>query len=364
MNDSYDDILNIFASEDDQRFQESSSDGTENVLLKFHSKGVTELPAPLELAKFLNIQQNLTICGFTRKPNSVLFEISKSDQLNNWLVKLFEERHSNMSLTAEKKTNILGICKGKFNIIINGTLVFLVLIPNVASIEFPCHHNIQPYGLGNGKLMNIVACNLRDEPFEIVSKFLSLLDDNSSELKKIYGIRLEYNDETDTHNLRFLIMRKIISNNLLSLLKNHFSSISFSGDTFHIIPSILKTAIDKKLLNNERLRDFWKITFQNDILLCTVNEMTIIDKPAKLNVPSNSNNITGGTQPVSHQTSHDSPIPSTSRSIFDRLMPRNASLANIEEMNLAMGFRKVSNSNAKSLYKPKIKSVIGKINRK
>lgn len=359
-----DDILQIFATDQDLFFSDaprSSTESSDNVTLKFFTKGSMASPNAVDIAEFLINQHNLNICGLSFKGNSVLFEISHSSQLVDWLVKLFEERHSNMKLNTESRHNILKICKGKFNLLINQTLIFLVVIPGSSAIMFPCQNNIHPYGLCNRNIANVIAGSLTNEPSQIILSFLnSRYNSNHPEIELIYGIRLEWNSELDTHNLRFLMKHSNISDKLLGALKDLFGSISFSPDTFHIIPTLLRKGIDKQLASGRDYSDVLKYIINNDILLSEVNEMTVMVKKPKndsfTQSSSSSRRITTG-----HTYSATS-----SRSIFDRLQPRANSLTDIEMRNISMGFRRVNDhaSIDHSSVKPKLKSIVQRISRK
>jgi hypothetical protein len=270
-----------------------------------------------------------------------------------------------MKLNAESRPNIFRIAKGKFNLLINHNLVFLVVIPGTSSIIFPCLHNTQPYGFHNGTISNIIANSLSDEPSQIVLRFLNSRNAiNCPALNLIYGIRLEWNDESDTHNLRFLLNHSNLSESFLNALKDIYSSISLSSDTFHVIPMLLKKGIDNKLSTGLDYSDVWKFIKKNDILLSDVNEMSVVAKnPTTNNVTSN--NSSRSNSSTARNLSNHSAASST-RSIFDRLMPRENTLSATEELNLSMGFRRVTDRNitARRLIKPKMKSVVTKISNK
>jgi len=78
-----------------------------------------------------------------------------------------------MKLNAESRLNILKVAKGKFNLLINHNLVFLVIIPGTSAIMFPCLNNTQPYGLCNRTIVNIVSNSLSNEPSQIILRFLN-----------------------------------------------------------------------------------------------------------------------------------------------------------------------------------------------
>ncbi|KAL7016118.1 hypothetical protein ACKWTF_016831 [Chironomus riparius] len=325
---SGEDILQIFATEQDLSFSDNSkarTDSSDNVLLKIFTKGsMTSLNAE-DIAEFLIHQQKLNICGLSFKSNSVLFEISHSSQLNDWIVKLFEERHSNMKLTAERRSNILKVAKGKFNLVINNNLIFLVIIPGTSAIMFPCLKNSQPYGLCNETTVNVVSGSLPDEPSQIILKFLNARNTtNHASIKPIYGIRLEWNDEKDSHILRFLIDQSNLSDSSLNALKNLYGSLSFSSDTLHIIPTLLKTGIDKKLASGLDYSDVWKFIMKNDLLLSEVNEMPVVAKIPTINSHTRNSLSRPSSSTIRNTTSLAAA--NSSRSIFDRLMPRDLSL--------------------------------------
>lgn len=357
-------VLQIFASDHDLSFVDDSNlraDKSSNVLLKFYTKGSQKLPGYAELVEFLTDEVKLSICGISFKSKAVLFEISYSNHLENWLVKLFEERSSNIKLTADGQQNILNICKGKFSMLINHRLVFLVMIPNSTAITFPCQEHTEPYGFSNGDIINLSAFSLKEEPSAILINFLKYFSDlNYMEVSLIYGIRLEWNEDSDTHNLRFLIKRSNLCERLLKTLKDAFKSISFLSETFHIIPIILKTRIDTKLANGHEFSDVLNLVISNDLIRSDVNEMTIITR---------NNTRPALSIPPHHSTSTH--VPSTSfncksasnRSIFDRLKPKDYIPSHTDRMNNSMGFRRVHRNYDKTnhLNKIKIKSVVKKV---
>ena len=189
-----------------------------------------------------------------------------------------------------------------------------------------------------------------------IMEFLKIREENATELKLVYGIRLE-SDNGNSYDIRFLLKHADMSDSFLGKMKTLFGSIFFLSDTAHIIPNLLKTGIDKQISFGRGYSELWKYVGSNDMFSFDVNEMSIFCKGSKIcsNIKSTINN------PVN--SANDSSQPGPSRSIFDRLLPRESGLSHLEEMNFSMGFRKASNNNnnARTFKTKKIKSVIRKV---
>jgi len=128
-----------------------------------------------------------------------------------------------------------------------------------------------------------------------------------------------------------------------------------------VIPTVLKGSIDKQLASGLDYSDVWKFVINNDILLSEVNEVSVVAKAPTIKSQTRNNLSRPSSSTIRNTTSHNAT--NSSRSIFDRLMPRDKTLSNTDELNLSMGFRRARDRNvtANGLIKPKVKSVVTKI---
>lgn len=388
---SNDDILQLFASENDLLFgEDSASDsvGSDNVLLKFHNGNPLTSSMAVDIAEFLLNHPKLNICGLSFKANSILFEVTNNRQLTSWLVRLFESRQSNTKLTSGSHKNILSIAKGKFSVLINQVIMLLAVIPGTSFINFPCLNNVLPYGLCNDPFANICVYSLSLQPSEIILEFLKVrkvIDE--LEMNLIYGIRLDWNEDSDTRNLRLMLNRTMLTDRLLIRIKEKFGTPSLSSDTFHIIPTLLKTTIESELSLGRNLSDFWKFVESNDLLTCKAKEMTVVSKKLEIKPMSNAKKLLSKSptrrlpedRPSSSSGSifnrlqprkkalnyrvHENHVPY--RSIFSRLQPKETALSQTEKNNILMNFRPIDDHHVKdtSTSTLKLKSVVKKLHK-
>ena len=213
----------------------------ERIWIKFFRKGkVSLIDLRDDLLKMLISIYSLNIDGiFFVDDSSVLVEVELNDSARNYLLFIYEERLGNKVVKNKSIKNIVKLCDGKFSIIINNTVIFLVILPGTETIYMPCKSSSFPYGLSNGKIINLQSsCFVVDKRFSIYECLLTLQGELDNNLDCFVGIRLELDNESEnTSRIRFSLKHEQLSNNFLIKLKKIFGMMSFSQTTIHLLPA-------------------------------------------------------------------------------------------------------------------------------
>jgi hypothetical protein len=193
-----------------------------------------------------------------------------------WLEELYEERNPGNVLRNNSIFKIHTICKGKFRLLLNGAMVFLVVIPSVSSVLFPCQTSIQPYGLCNGKFLNVLV-DVNAPQSGIVNAVIDKL--YQSRLLIGTSIRgIIFIPSGSNHRVRLILNVSETSDQLLKWIKENFGNLSFCSDTHHFVPNPLKERIAQMLSTGRDVKGLWPIIKINDILQCGNDEMSIVKK--------------------------------------------------------------------------------------
>jgi hypothetical protein len=227
----------------------------EKVWLKFFRKGkVSIIEYRDELLKMLVTIYGLKIDGiFFVDNSSVLVEVVLDNSAKNYFVFIYEERLGNKMVKSKSINNIVNLCDGKFSLTISNVVMFLVFLPRTSTIHISCASSTYPYGLCNGKIINLESsCFIVDVRFNIYECLLTLQGELINSMNCFVGLRLEASSESnDMFKIRFSLKHECLTSNFLIALKKIFGTMFFSLDTFHLVPSFVNTSteLSAKLLS-------------------------------------------------------------------------------------------------------------------
>ena len=322
----YENILKLYDSEDEAVLIDSSNNNQrETIFLKFlHPESTSKSTFCVELINKITSLNIESVGMYFKGPRGVLYEVVWNNFLKDWFIQLFEERNSG-PLNASARKNILKLCYGKFKIIINNSIVYLIVIPDIKCENIPCQSSIPQIGPCNLNFVNITAERLNDTNNEIIMKFLNARHSGSlPALSGLIGLRVE-NAHNSYNNVRFLFTCKDFSDDVLKLLNEEYGRVSFSPFTVHAIPKLLSEALSAAITSGRSVSSLLPIVLKNDIITCINNELKIIHK--------GNNHSESNRTPVSSSLSHNPSIKNNAESqnhpvhqarpqIFDRLGSR------------------------------------------
>jgi len=358
-------VLQLFASEEDitncEVQDERISEASNLLFLKFFVKNTAKIKSLTSSVLDLLISKQIAVSGiYFKGEHSFLIEVSLSDFTKNWLVALIEERNRHQTLTDKAKSDILKICFGKFNHVIQNNIVYMLVIPNINPNFINCMSSSSPFGLSDGKFLNIHTCNLIENPSEVIKKFI-LESQNNDTLDKVFGIRIECNSFSEI-SVRFIIKTHEMKNSLLQTLYGIFGSLKFCSSTVHFIPDLQKERFDKVKDDESSVEWIWSILKEVDILTCTISEQAIALKienlpilPATYNPEINS--MAPDSDSINQLTDANKGTKKRSTSIFERLGP----LINRDTVNHPANSKLSSDSSSDSedqLTHKKMKSIV------
>lgn len=286
VSETADDILQIFASEEDVSFNErtsgarASGKNSENVVLKFIIAGSNVINSVFaNIFDFVSGQLGINITAiYFKGDKSVLFEVPLDNNLKDWLVKLFEERNTSQPLGGKARDSILNICSGKFKIVFETFLVNMILIPYADVIRFPCQSSCPTYGLCNENIFNLTA-NVSPTTINAQLKKILLSTEGALFLKSVCGLRFERKDDVvNKYKLRLIMKRIDLSQEMLKFLNNTFQGISFSPLTVHTVPKLLKLGVEEAIGRGQNMKSTWEMIYRNDIIFCGNNESRVFRK--------------------------------------------------------------------------------------
>jgi hypothetical protein len=311
-----DNVLQLYACEEDVQDQDCGSDGNyvnrESLLLKFFNKGAGKIEDYIRDIHNLLCDKSIKVKGFYLKGlNSLLIEVPLTDSFRNWLAVLIEVRNNVRSISDKVRSELLKNAFGKFSLVIKNELIFMNVIPNINEHVVECKSSFYPYGLCNGKFLNIMAKGIREDPDDVIKNIITKRDADNS-LTKVYGIRLEFVAGSEL-SIRFLIKTEYVCDKMLKSLNAMFGALSFCASTIHLIPSTQEERFEDITASQLNAKDFWDALSYIDVLICNNNEQSMA---------MNRKNILKRKSETSHADERTTAPTTSVTSIFDRLGPK------------------------------------------
>lgn len=320
-------ILQLNLSQADLEFVDNTSsvrnlsegDSSDNIALKFMTKGSVIIDNLYSvIAEYLWSKINTNIVGcYIRNKNDVLYEVTSNQPVLDWLVLLFEERQ-NTPMKDDKKMNILKLVDGKFQLVLGGKIVFLIVLPNTKSLNLSCRTNVPKYGLANGEIMNLFVGCFKHGSRSAMKQVFECFVKHGNLRKKMIGCRIEPHENIPhAYKARLIIKYTEINDKFLSRLDKYFGSVQFTSSTFHLLPMQIS---DDDISNVQRYD--LALLHSNDVYATNGAKFEgrkskkNNDKRGKLKININTLNL------HIHENGGNSVISRNSNSIFDRLGPK------------------------------------------
>ena len=157
--------------------------------------------------------------------------------LKNYLLSIYEERLGNKVLKRRSISNITKICDGKFPLIVDGQIIFMVVLNNYNKTFFLCKSSTSLYGPVNGKILNIETMSFFvDIRFSVFKTFLLIQEELKNNFQFFVGIILEKSKEYDEKSsLRFSLRHEYLNTEVLKIMKKIFRPVRFSSTTMHLL---------------------------------------------------------------------------------------------------------------------------------
>ncbi|KAL7024442.1 hypothetical protein ACKWTF_013041 [Chironomus riparius] len=207
-----------------------------SVLLKIIRKGKLPVDKYREkILKYYNDSVKLNVTGFFfNDSSSALVEVQIDNSLKSYLIRIYEDRLGRKLLNQKSVDNIINICDGKFPLLIENSLLFLVIIPNVKFVNLSCKSSHALYGFHNGNIYNLLLGKFKiSDRITMHEIYTALQNIFSSKFNVIFGLKFQSCADSSSYCARIIINNDGFSGRILSDLNKTFGMPRFSSETVH-----------------------------------------------------------------------------------------------------------------------------------